>query len=61
MNKLVNGNFAWQSSASAFSVSKSDVDKVCQYILNQPEHHKKMTFKEEYEKFIKHYQTTLEK
>ncbi len=60
-NKLVKGKFAWQSSASAFSVSKSDVDKVCQYILNQPKHHKKITFTEEYEKFIKHYQTTLDK
>ena len=60
-NKLVKGKFAWQSSASAFSVSKSDVDKVCQYILNQPIHHKKITFTEEYEKFIKHYQTTLDK
>ena len=60
-NKLVKGEFAWQSSASAFSVSKSDIDKVCQYILNQPKHHKKMTFAEEYEKFIRHYQTTLDK
>ncbi len=40
-NKLCDFNFAWQDSASAFSVSKSDVDKVCKYILNQPEHHKK--------------------
>ena len=42
-NKLSKGQFAWQQSASAFSVSKSDVDRVCKYILNQPEHHKKMT------------------
>src|SRR5580658_6030423 len=40
-NKLCSSNFSWQDSASAFSVSKSDVDKVCKYILNQPEHHKK--------------------
>jgi hypothetical protein len=51
--------FRWQQSASAFSVSKSDVDKVCKYILNQPEHHKKVTFAEEYDQFIKHYQNTL--
>ncbi len=31
-----------------FSVSKSDVDKVIKYILNQMEHHKKVTFEEEY-------------
>jgi REP element-mobilizing transposase RayT len=58
-NKLCSGRFAWQQSASAFSISKSDVDKVCKYILNQPEHHKKLTFAEEYETFIKHYQKTL--
>ncbi|MGB3345512.1 MAG: IS200/IS605 family transposase [Aequorivita sp.] len=58
-NKLSSGNFIWQESASAFSVSKGNVDKVCKYILNQPEHHKKTTFKEEYEKFIKFYQQTL--
>ena len=51
--------FKWQESASAFSVSKSEVDKVCKYILNQPVHHKKVTFAEEYELFIKHYQNTL--
>ena len=43
-NKLNLGTFAWQQSASAFSVSKSEVDKVCKYILNQPEHHRKITF-----------------
>ncbi len=58
-NKLSPGAFAWQESASAFSVSKSDVDKVCKYILNQPEHHRKVTFAEEYDEFLKHYQKTL--
>lgn len=58
-NKLGQGVFEWQQSASAFSVSKSDVDKVCQYILNQPEHHKKVTFAEEYNAFLKHYQKAL--
>ena len=59
-NKLCNGQFAWQESASAFSVSKSDVDKVCRYILNQPVHHRKITFEEEYEEFKKFYQKTLQ-
>ena len=60
-NKLCRGKFAWQKSASAFSVSKSDVDKVCKYILNQPEHHKKVSFAEEYDAFSKHYQQNLKK
>lgn len=58
-NKLCDFIFRWQQSASAFSVSKSDVDRVCKYILNQPEHHKKVTFSDEYDLFIKHYQDTL--
>ena len=58
-NKLSHGVFAWQESASAFSVSKSDVDKVCKYILNQPMHHKKFSFAEEYENLLKYYQTKL--
>lgn len=59
-NKLSSSHFEWQNSASAFSVSKSDVDKVCKYILNQPEHHRKISFQEEYETFLKFYQKTLD-
>ena len=60
-NKLSQMKFSWQQSASAFSVSKSEIDKVCKYILGQKEHHKTSTFAEEYEQFIKHYQETLKK
>lgn len=58
-NKLCKSRFAWQDSAAAFSVSKGDVDKVCKYILNQPEHHRKITFTQEYDEFIKFYQKTI--
>jgi REP element-mobilizing transposase RayT len=58
-NHLSTIPFRWQQSASAFSVSKSHVDKVCKYILNQPEHHKKFSFAEEYEKFLKFYEKSL--
>ncbi len=58
-NKLSKYPFSWQTSGSAFSVSKSEIDKVCRYILNQPEHHKKITFEEEYREFIKFYQKTV--
>jgi REP element-mobilizing transposase RayT len=60
-NKLGAGPFGWQQSASAFSVSKSAIDRVCKYILNQPEHHRIKSFSEEYEQFLKHYQDTLKK
>lgn len=39
--------FAWQEGYSAFSVSYSGIDKVIEYINNQQEHHKKLSFEEE--------------
>ena len=39
--------FAWQEGYGAFSVSKSEEKKVVRYILNQEEHHRKRTFREE--------------
>jgi len=40
--------FSWQRGYGAFSYSRSHIDAVVKYILNQEEHHKKITFKEEY-------------
>lgn len=45
--------FKWQIGYGAFSVSSSKVIVVKNYILNQEEHHKKTTYKEEIEQFIK--------
>jgi len=58
-NKFCQDKFKWQDTCSAFSVSKGDVRKVCDYILNQPEHHRKVSFMEEYETFITFYQKTI--
>ena len=58
-NRLCKGRFYWQTSCSAFSVSKSDIDRVCKYIFNQAEHHKKHTFVEEQDRFLKFYRHTL--
>jgi len=44
--------FQWQNSYGAFSYSSSHLDAVVKYILNQPEHHKKRNFKEEYIDFL---------
>ncbi len=46
--KLVHGRFAWQDGFGAFTYSKSHIDKVVKYILNQPEYHKKISFRDEY-------------
>ena len=53
--KLTSTHFNWQEEYMAVSVSYSAVNKVRDYIKNQEEHHRKMTFKEEYELFIKKY------
>jgi len=58
-NKLCFGKFEWQDTCSAFSVSKSDVNKVIKYILGQKEHHLKHTFVEEYTEFLKFYLQTI--
>lgn len=47
--------FAWQGGYSGFSVSQSLHEKTKQYIVNQDEHHKKMTFKVELILFLKEY------
>jgi len=53
--KLVPGRFAWGKGYGAFSVSHSDVARVANYIARQEEHHKKYTYSQEYELFVKRY------
>ena len=50
--KNILGKFAWQDGFGAFTYSKSHIDNFVKYILNQPAHHKKQTFKEEYLQFL---------
>lgn len=45
--------FEWQKGYGAFSHSHSQMDTVCQYILNQEAHHEKKTFREEYLEILK--------
>ncbi len=52
-NKFVKGKFSWQEGHGSFSYSHSQIEDVYNYILNQEEHHKKKTFREEYLKFLK--------
>ncbi|MBF2709465.1 IS200/IS605 family transposase [Flavobacterium soyangense] len=51
-SKWIDGKFNWQEGYGAFSYSKSNMDNVIKYILNQEEHHKKETFKDEYLQFL---------
>ena len=45
--------FTWQGGYGAFSVSASAIDKTCEYITGQQEHHKKQTFQDEYRAFLR--------
>ena len=53
--KELRGKFAWGRGYGAFSVSHSDIQRVAKYIAEQEEHHKKKTFSEEYQLFVKKY------
>jgi putative transposase len=47
-NEFLKGRFSWQEGYGSFSYSRSQRDDVIRYIMNQEEHHKKQSFKEEY-------------
>lgn len=48
--------FSWQEGYGAFSYSHSHIENVYNYVLNQEEHHRKQTFKEEYLDFLKKFE-----
>ena len=47
--------FGWQDEYFAVSVCESQFEAVNNYITNQEEHHKRKTFQQEYDEFIKNY------
>lgn len=53
--KWINGKFEWQRGFGAFSLSHSHLTTAINYIGHQKEHHKRSTFREEYENFLKKY------
>jgi putative transposase len=48
-------DFAWQEGYGAFSVSASQTDEVVRYIANQPPHHAKRNYQEEFLEFLMKY------
>ena len=48
--------FHWQKGYGAFSISQSQVTVVKRYIQSQKEHHRRITFQEEFRKFLKNCQ-----
>jgi putative transposase len=51
--ELLPYHFGWQDDYFAVSVSPSHVDRVREYIKNQDEHHRRMTWDEEVDIFLK--------
>jgi len=54
--KLMASHFHWQRGYGAFAYTKSHVPGVINYILNQEEHHRKQTFRQEYTTFLKKFE-----
>ena len=54
------GKFRWQEGFGAFSYSRSQIDSVIRYILNQEEHHRKKTFRYEYLKLLEEFDIAFE-
>lgn len=50
--RWVRRKFGWQEGYGVFSYAHSQVEQVYQYIANQEEHHRRKTFKEEYQDFL---------
>ncbi len=50
--KLTKSKFNWQKGYGAFTHSHAQLETVVHYIVNQEEHHRKKTFKNEYIEFL---------
>jgi hypothetical protein len=46
------GHFAWQRGYGAFTVSKSQLPGLFEYVDHQVEHHRYKSFQEEYREFL---------
>jgi len=54
-HRFTQGKFQWQVGYGAFTISRSQIDGVVKYILNQKAHHHKKTFQDEYLEILKDY------
>ena len=52
--------FHWQNGYAVFSVSESKISTVKKYIDNQDEHHKRVTFHEEYREFLNQHRVAFD-
>jgi putative transposase len=52
-DSLPRRRFAWQDSYGAFSIGISQTDATIRYINTQEQHHAKLTFQDEFKRFLK--------
>ena len=53
-------DFAWQSGYGMFSVGHLQVEAVRKYIAGQEEHHRKVSFQDEFRDFLKRYEISYD-
>jgi putative transposase len=54
--KLSRHHFQWQEGYGVFTYSKSDLNNVINYIMNQKQHHRIKSFKEEYVELLQEFE-----
>jgi len=55
-NGFLSRKFAWQVGYGCFTYGHSQIDTVAKYVMNQKEHHRKKTFKEEHLQFLQKFE-----
>ena len=58
--RFMRGKFEWQEGFGAFTVSSSQLKKTITYINNQEQHHRRVSFEEEYVEFMRKYEIEYE-
>jgi putative transposase len=58
--RFVQGKFYWQEGFGAFSYSRSQLDVVGKYVLQQETHHARQSFKEEYLSLLERFEVEYE-
>jgi putative transposase len=63
-NQAFKGNFlsqfSWQSGYAAFSIAESTLESAVDYVSKQDEHHKRITFQEEYRAFLERHHVNFD-
>jgi putative transposase len=54
------GNFAWQRGYGCFSAGKSQAATLVRYIQNQADHHRRVSFQEEFREFLRRYEIAFD-